>query len=122
MDEFMAAYKDGAHPNHPQGERSFLCDQCVRQHPVCAALQAEVEQHRSALVHMAALLLDAGYKGDGIPEGIEWLKARLREVERLGDALAAHAEHYGNTGSATLVRYWRAALAAAQPKEEPQRG
>lgn len=53
-------------------------------------LAAWKAREQSAFLGMAADLLDAGYKGDGIPDGIKWLKGeneRLRiEVSRLETA------------------------------------
>jgi len=54
-------------------------------------LAAWKAREQSACLGMAVDLLDAGYKGDGIPDGIKWLKAQLaaRDAE-----VARHVEAY----------------------------
>jgi len=50
----MNEWKDGAHPNHPRGERSQLCRQCVMSHPFVEAelakLRAELKRLRTRRV------------------------------------------------------------------------
>jgi hypothetical protein len=81
-------------------------------------------RQQSACLGMAVELLDAGYKGDGITNGIKWLKAQLavRDAE-----VAQHVEAYksahdqANKAEGEVVRltedYWKVNQSWAESRE-----
>lgn len=72
------------------------------------ALAAWKATEQQALVKSSVILLNAGYKGDGVSDGVEWLAAALT-------ALAAEVRGLSNRPGSTPRDIERAALAPEKP-------
>ena len=98
LDGFMEDWKDGAHPNHPGGERSHLCDKCALSHPTVireiAALKARLVQAAAKLAEAQSEVSSCSRRLGEYAEAVELaeekqeqaeakLQEAQREVERL---------------------------------------
>jgi hypothetical protein len=87
----LAAWDMGPCPHGKGHPRRHSCVLCLRALLTSerAGLERERDDERAwkgelqqGLIKCAALLLEAGYKGPGVPDGIEWLRARVESLER----------------------------------------
>jgi hypothetical protein len=68
---------------HRQLDQRYANDEIARQAARIAELEKWKAEQQSALIKMAIELLNAGYKGDGVIDGMKWMRAvneRLRTM------------------------------------------
>ena len=115
-DGFMDKWKDGAHPNHPRGERSELCDQCILSHPTV------VEKIATLKAKLVRALADTSLDYRRLGKYVEAVKLAEERTQQAESSIAEALIMIQRQAAILKSQRVRTAVAEARLAEMVERG